>query len=263
MAVVPEGHGAVAAHRLIGVEEAAAGLFGDALLDGDDLGYGAHGVDLVAAAFASVHGAHDEDGGVGESGADAADGADQLGPVLFFDVGGVAALVGAVVDDDEVGVAVLECGGEGLGVEGAGHDGGGGAVEADAVVGEAAGVASEDDAEDLDGGSGDAELDLFGAGGNGDGRVRVLFGIAGGVDGAYRCAVGSDLDVAASRFFQIFDFDGGGVVSVEVDGAGRADGAGEDGAAKAVVGLAHGADGSVDLPAGGGDVDAVMAVPGP
>ena len=142
VAIVPAGHGAVAAHGLVGVEEAAAGLFGDALLDGDDLGDGAHGGDRVAAAFAAVHGAHDEDGGVGEGGADAADGADELGFVLLFDVGGEAALVGAVVDDDEVGVAVLECGGEGLGIEGAGHDGGGGAVEADAVVGEAAGVAS-------------------------------------------------------------------------------------------------------------------------
>ena len=49
----------------------------------------------------------------------------------------------------------------------------------------------------------------------------------------------------------------------ETDGAGGADGAGEDGSAEAVVGFAHGADGGVDLPAGGGDVDAVMAVPGP
>ena len=49
----------------------------------------------------------------------------------------------------------------------------------------------------------------------------------------------------------------------EVDGAGCADGAGEDGAAETVVGFAHGADGGVDLPAGAGDVDAVMAVPGP
>ena len=217
----------------------------------------------VAAAFAAVHGAHDEDGGVGESGADAADGADQFGAVLLFDVGREAAFVGAVVDDDEVGVAMLECGGEGLGVEGAGHDDGGGAVETDAVVGEAASVAAEDDAEDLDGGSGDAELDLFGAGGNGDGRVRVLFCVAGGGDGADGCAVGGDIEIAAARLFQIFDFDGGGVVSVEMDGAGGADGAGEDGAAKAVVGFVHGADGGVDLPAVGGDVDAVMAVPGP
>ena len=49
----------------------------------------------------------------------------------------------------------------------------------------------------------------------------------------------------------------------EMDGAGCADGAGEDGSAEAVVGFAHGADGGVDLPAGAGDVDAVMAVPGP
>ena len=48
-----------------------------------------------------------------------------------------------------------------------------------------------------------------------------------------------------------------------MDGAGCADGASEDRAAEAVVGFAHGADGSVDLPAGAGDVDAVMAVPGP
>src|SRR5229473_80074 len=108
VAVVPEGHGAVAAHGLVGVEEATAGLFGDALLDGDDLGDGGHGGDLVAGAFAAIHGAHDEDGGVGEGGADAADGSDQLGAVLFFDVGGEAAFVGAVVDDDEVGVAVFK-----------------------------------------------------------------------------------------------------------------------------------------------------------
>src|SRR5271168_2695649 len=48
-----------------------------------------------------------------------------------------------------------------------------------------------------------------------------------------------------------------------MDGAGGSDGTGEDGSAKAVVGFAHGADGGVDLPAGAGDVDAVMAVPGP
>src|SRR6266851_600727 len=263
VAIVPEGHGAVAAHGLIGVEEAASGLFGDALLDDDDLGDGAHGGDLVSAALAAVHGAHDEDGGVGESGADAAYGADKLGPVLFFDVGGEATFVGAVVDDDEVGIAVLECGGEGLGVESAGHDGGGGAVEADAVVGEAAGVAAQDDAEDLDGGSGDAELDLFGAGGNGDGRGVVLFGVACGVDCAYGCAVGGDVEIAAAWLLQVLDFDGGGIVCGEADGAGGADGAGEDGSAEAVVGFAHGADGGVDLPAGGGDVDAVMAVPGP
>ena len=89
-------------------------LLGDALLDGDDLGDGAHGGDGVAAALAAVHGAHDEDGGVGEGGADAADGADEFALVLLFDVGGEAGLVGAVVDDDEVGVAVLEGGGEGL-----------------------------------------------------------------------------------------------------------------------------------------------------
>src|ERR1700678_1111702 len=109
MAVVPEGHGAAAAHGLVGVEETAAGFFGDALLDGDDFGDGAYGGDVVAVAFAAVHWAHDEDGGVGERGTDAADGADELAFVLLFDVGGEARLVGAVVDDDEVGVAVFEC----------------------------------------------------------------------------------------------------------------------------------------------------------
>ncbi len=108
VALIPAGHGAAAAHGLVGVEEAATGLLGDALLDGDDLGDGAHGGYLVAAAFAAVHRTHDEDGRVGEGGSDAADGADELGFVLLFDVGGEAALVGAVVDDDEVGVAVLE-----------------------------------------------------------------------------------------------------------------------------------------------------------
>ena len=49
----------------------------------------------------------------------------------------------------------------------------------------------------------------------------------------------------------------------EMEGARGADGTGEDGAAEAVVGLAHGADSGVDLPAGAGDVDSVMAVPGP
>ena len=112
VAVVPAGHGSVAAHGLVSIEEAAAGLFGDALLDGDDLRDGAHGGDGVAVALAAVHGTHDEDGGVGEGGADAADGADEFSFVLFFNVGGKAGLVGAVVDDDEVGVAVLERGGE-------------------------------------------------------------------------------------------------------------------------------------------------------
>ena len=100
MTIVPDRHGAVAAHGLIGVEEAAAGFFGDALLDGDDLGDGTHGGDLIAAAFAAIHGAHDKDGGVGEGGADTADGADEFGLVLLFDVGGITGLVGAVVDDD-------------------------------------------------------------------------------------------------------------------------------------------------------------------
>ncbi len=49
----------------------------------------------------------------------------------------------------------------------------------------------------------------------------------------------------------------------EMDGAGRADWASEDGSAEAVVGFVHGADCGVDLPAGAGDVDAVMAVPSP
>src|SRR5207302_3258220 len=77
------------------------------------------------------------------------------------------------------------------------------------------------------------------------------------------CAVGGDVQIAAARLFEIFDFDGGGVVSVEADGAGGADGTGEDGSAQAIVGFAHGADGGVYFPAGGGDVDAVVAVPGP
>ncbi len=72
-----------------------------------------------------------------------------------------------------------------------------------------------------------------------------------------------DFEVAAVGLGEVFDFDGGGVVRGEVDGAGCADGAGEDGSAEAVVGFAHGADGGVDLPSGAGDVDAVMAVPGP
>src|ERR1700733_11696774 len=96
--IVPARHSAVASHGLVGVEEAAAGSLGDALLNGDDLGDGGHGGGLVAAAVAAIHGAHDEDGGVGERGADTADGADELGLVLFFDVGGKAGLVGAVVD---------------------------------------------------------------------------------------------------------------------------------------------------------------------
>ncbi len=48
-----------------------------------------------------------------------------------------------------------------------------------------------------------------------------------------------------------------------MDGTRCANRAGEDGSAEAVVGFAHGADGGVDLPAGAGDVDAVMTVPGP
>ncbi len=90
-----------------------------------------------------------------------------------------------------------------------------------------------------------------------------MFGVGGGLDGACGGAVGDDLEIAAVGLGQIFDFDGGGVVCAEVDGAGSADGAGEDGSAEAVVGFAHGADGGVDLPAVGGDVDAVMAVPCP
>ena len=49
----------------------------------------------------------------------------------------------------------------------------------------------------------------------------------------------------------------------EVEDARGSDGASEDGSAKAVVGFAHGADGGVDLPAVSGDVDVVMAIPGP
>src|ERR1700761_8835325 len=88
MMLVPAGHGSGSAHGLVGVEETAAGFCGDALLDGNDLRNGAHGGDGVASgAFAAVHGAHDEDRSVGEGGADAADGANEFGLVLLFDVG--------------------------------------------------------------------------------------------------------------------------------------------------------------------------------
>src|ERR1700749_2986579 len=107
MMLVPAGHGAGSAHGLIGVEETTAGF-----------GTGAHGGDGVASgALASVHGTHDEDGGVGKSGSDAADRTDQFRFVLLFDVGGKARFVGAVVDDDKVGIAMLERVGEGCGVE--------------------------------------------------------------------------------------------------------------------------------------------------
>ncbi len=125
---IPLPHGTVAAHGLVSIEEATSGLAGDTLLNGDDLGDGADGGDLVAVALSAVHGTHDEDGGVGEGGADAADGSDELRFVLFFDVGGETRLVGAVVDDDEIGVAMLERGVEGLGIEGPRHDGGEGSV---------------------------------------------------------------------------------------------------------------------------------------
>src|SRR5271154_4357582 len=259
VAIVPAGHGAVAAHGLIGVEEAAAGLFGDALLDSDDLGDGTHCGDGVTVTLATVHGAHDEDGGVGEGGADAADGADEFGLVLLCDVGGEARLVGSVVDDDEIRVAVLECGGEGVGVEGAGHDSGGGAVKTDAVVGEAAVVATKSDAENLGRTARDPELNLFGAGWDWDGGRTVLFGVARGVDRSHGCAVSGDIDIASSWFLKELDFDGGGIVGSERDGTGCANRASEDGAAEAVVGFAHGADGGVDLPSGAEDVDAVMA----
>jgi hypothetical protein len=263
MMAVPARHGSVAAHGLISVEEAAASLLGDALLDGDDLRDGAHGVDLVAVAFATVHRAHDEDGGVGECGADTADGADEFAFILFFDVRGESGLVGAVVDDDEVGVAMLERGGEGCGTEGSGHDGGRGSVEADAVVGEAAAVAAEDDPKELDGAARNYEFDLFGSGGYRDCGGGVVFCVRGGVDGACGCTVGVDFEAAAVGFGEVFDLDGGGVLRCEANSAGCADGAGEDGSAEAIVGFAHGADGGVDLPTGGGDVDVVMAVPGP
>jgi hypothetical protein len=65
VAIVPAAHRSVAAHGLIGIEEAAAGFFCDALLDGHDLWNGRHGGDGGAAALATVHRTHDEDGGVG------------------------------------------------------------------------------------------------------------------------------------------------------------------------------------------------------
>ncbi len=68
---------------------------------------------------------------------------DEFAFVLLFDVGRETGFVGAVVDDDEVG----GCGARGQrksrGIEGAGHDGGGGAVESDAVVGEATGIVAK------------------------------------------------------------------------------------------------------------------------
>ena len=99
-------------------------------------------------------------------------------------------------------------------------------------------------------------------GGCGIGRGVVLFCVPAVVT-VPRFAVGGDVEIAAAGLLEVLDFDGGGIVGGEMDGAGCSDGSGEDGSAKAVVGLAHGADGGVDLPAGGGDVDAVMAVPGP
>src|ERR1700754_1228533 len=91
MMLVPAGHGSGATHGLVGIEEAAAGFGGDALLDSNDFGNSAHGGDGVASgAFAAVHGAHDEDGGVGQRGTNAADGTDEFGFVLLFDEGGKA-----------------------------------------------------------------------------------------------------------------------------------------------------------------------------
>src|SRR5206468_3271204 len=144
-------HRTVAAHSLVCVEEAASGLLRDPLLDRDDLGYRTHRGDLGTVAFAAIHRAHDQDRGVGKSGADAADGANKLRPILLFNVGGEARLISPVVDDDEVGIPVREGGGEGLRVERAGHDDGGGTVETDAVVRESPRVATQNDPEDLDG----------------------------------------------------------------------------------------------------------------
>ena len=166
MAGVPAGHGAVAAHGVKGIEERAVLLGGDAALDGDDAGDGVVGLDLVdAGALAAVHGAHDEDGDVGERGADAGDGGAEGGLVLLVDVGAEAGLVGAVVDDDERGAGVLERGGPGGVVEAVREDGGGGSVEAEGVVEDAAMAGAEGLAKETDGAGGGFEVDGFGAGG--------------------------------------------------------------------------------------------------
>jgi len=110
----PAGHGAVAAHGVEGVEEGTVKIGGDAALDSNDLGNGGHGVDLVeAAALAAIHRAHDEDGDVGERGAEFGDREAEFWLVLFLDEAREGALVGAVVDDDECRVGVAEFGGPG------------------------------------------------------------------------------------------------------------------------------------------------------
>ena len=90
-------------------------------------------------------------GSPGRAAADAGDGGAEGGFVELVDVGAEAGLVGAVVDDDEGGLGVLELGLPGLGVEAVGEDGGAGSVEAEGVV-EDAGVAGEEGfAEEADG----------------------------------------------------------------------------------------------------------------
>ena len=106
---VPALHGSVSAHSFKGIEKRALLLGGDVALDRDDARDGVVGDDAVdAGAFTAVHGAHDQDGNVRQRGANAADSRAEGGFVGFVDVGPKAGFIGAVIDDDQLGVVMFE-----------------------------------------------------------------------------------------------------------------------------------------------------------
>ena len=100
----PAGHRAIAAHGVIGVKESDMGLGGCLALNGDDLGNGIHGLDLVqSAAFPPIHGAHDQNRRAWSVVVNALNRQTQLRRVLLVNKGAKAAFVGAVVDDNQRG----------------------------------------------------------------------------------------------------------------------------------------------------------------
>ena len=134
LAIIPARHGSRAAHHLESIEESAIEFGGHAALNIDDARYGGQRFDLAAIFLAAVHGTHHQYRSIGQRGAYAADGFAQLPLVFVREEGGEAALVGAVIQNHQVGMAVAQLAGPMALVEEQGRHRDGCAVQTDAVV---------------------------------------------------------------------------------------------------------------------------------
>ena len=106
---VPLAHGAIAAHGHKGIEERALQFRPHALLNGDHAAQGGYRADgAVGQALAAVHGAHDQDARLGQGRAHAAQRFAELSFIGGVDEFLVDAFIRAVVDDDQVGLGMLQ-----------------------------------------------------------------------------------------------------------------------------------------------------------